>query len=184
MNIGKKKISSLESPEKTVDPSGNQPSQYLVDQFFNSLNLKCSSLFFFVPGYLNVLVNTHWRSRWCSVKDRQLWIYNDKSRSKVSQQPLSLEGCMVLPDPSPEHLYSFRIQMDGEELAILEVSREQWGSLLKSCIATLFTVQLFLHTYIWPTCKHPATVHFVSICSSEIWKRWYHNNRLWKISLL
>ncbi|XP_056124796.1 actin filament-associated protein 1-like 2 isoform X2 [Rhinichthys klamathensis goyatoka] len=92
MNIGKKKTSSLESPEKTVDPS----------------------------GYLNVLVNTHWRSRWCSVKDRQLWIYNDKSRSKVSQQPLSLEGCMVLPDPSPEHLYSFRIQMDGEGLAILE----------------------------------------------------------------
>ncbi|KAG1954911.1 actin filament-associated protein 1-like 2 isoform X1 [Pimephales promelas] len=92
MNIGKKKISSLESPEKSVDPS----------------------------GYLNVLVNAHWRSRWCSVKDRQLWIYTDKSRSKVSQQPLSLEGCMVLPDPSPEHLYSFRIQMDGEELAILE----------------------------------------------------------------
>lgn len=28
---------------------------------------------------------------------------------------------MVLPDPSPERLYSFRIQMDGEELAILEV---------------------------------------------------------------
>jgi len=77
------------------------------------------------PGYLNVLVNAHWRSRWCSVKDRQLWIYTDKSRSKVSQQPLSLEGCMVLPDPSPEHLYSFRIQMDGEELAILEVSRDQ-----------------------------------------------------------
>ncbi|XP_048026499.1 actin filament-associated protein 1-like 2 isoform X2 [Megalobrama amblycephala] len=92
MNIGKKKISSLESPEKAVDTS----------------------------GYLNVLVNTHWRSRWCSVKDRQLWIYNDKSKSKVAQQPLSLEGCLVLPDPSPEHLYSFRIQMDGEELAILE----------------------------------------------------------------
>ncbi|XP_067225000.1 actin filament-associated protein 1-like 2 isoform X2 [Chanodichthys erythropterus] len=92
MNIGKKKISSLESPEKAVDTS----------------------------GYLNVLVNTHWRSRWCSVKDRQLWIYNDKSKSKVAQQPLSLEGCFVLPDPSPEHLYSFRIQMDGEELAILE----------------------------------------------------------------
>ncbi|ROI81876.1 Actin filament-associated protein 1-like 2 [Anabarilius grahami] len=71
-------------------------------------------------GYLNVLVNTHWRSRWCSVKDRQLWIYNDKGKSKVAQQPLSLEGCLVLPDPSPEHLYSFRIQMDGEELAILE----------------------------------------------------------------
>ncbi|XP_073684243.1 actin filament-associated protein 1-like 2 isoform X2 [Garra rufa] len=92
MNIGKKKVSSLESPEKTVDTS----------------------------GYLNILVNTQWRSRWCSVRDRQLWIYNDKSKNKVSQQPLSLEGCMVLPDPSPEHLYSFRIQMEGEELATLE----------------------------------------------------------------
>lgn len=39
MNIGKKKISSLESPEKTVDPSGNQPSQYLVDQLLNSLTI-------------------------------------------------------------------------------------------------------------------------------------------------
>uniref|UniRef100_A0A671KM01 Actin filament-associated protein 1-like 2 n=1 Tax=Sinocyclocheilus anshuiensis TaxID=1608454 RepID=A0A671KM01_9TELE len=92
MNIGKKKVSSLESPEKTVDTS----------------------------GYLNVLVNTQWRSRWCSVRDRQLWIYNDKSKSKASQQPVALEGCMVLPDPSPEHLYSFHIQMDGEELVILE----------------------------------------------------------------
>ncbi|XP_056324890.1 actin filament-associated protein 1-like 2 isoform X2 [Danio aesculapii] len=92
MNIGKKKVCSLESPEKSVDTS----------------------------GYLNVLVNTQWRSRWCSVKDRQLWIYSDKGKGKVAQQPLSLEGCMVLPDPSPEHLYSFRIQMDGEELATLE----------------------------------------------------------------
>ncbi|XP_050980357.1 actin filament-associated protein 1-like 2 isoform X2 [Labeo rohita] len=92
MNIGKKKVSSLESPDKNVDTS----------------------------GYLNVLVNTQWRSRWCSVRDRQLWIYNDKSKGKVAQQPLCLEGCMVLPDPSPEHLYSFRIQTDGEELATLE----------------------------------------------------------------
>uniref|UniRef100_A0A673MWB1 Actin filament-associated protein 1-like 2 n=1 Tax=Sinocyclocheilus rhinocerous TaxID=307959 RepID=A0A673MWB1_9TELE len=92
MNIGKKKVSSLENPEKTVDTS----------------------------GYLNVLVNTQWKSRWCSVRDRQLWIYNDKSKSKASQQPVALEGCMVLPDPSPEHLYSFRIQMHGEELATIE----------------------------------------------------------------
>ncbi|XP_052426969.1 actin filament-associated protein 1-like 2 isoform X2 [Carassius gibelio] len=92
MNIGKKKVSSLESPEKAVDTS----------------------------GYLNILVNTQWRSRWCSVRDRQLWIYSDKSKNKVSQQPVALEGCMILPDPSPEHLYSFRIQIDGEELATLE----------------------------------------------------------------
>ncbi|XP_073723130.1 actin filament-associated protein 1-like 2 isoform X3 [Misgurnus anguillicaudatus] len=92
MNIGKKKVSSLESPEKTLDAS----------------------------GYLNVLVNAQWKSRWCSVENRQLCIYNDKNKNKVSQQPVALEGCTVLPDPSPEHLYSFRIQMDGEELATLE----------------------------------------------------------------
>lgn len=92
MNIGKKKVSSLESPEKTLDTS----------------------------GYLNVLVNLQWKNRWCSIQNRQLWIYNDKYKTKVAQQPVSLEGCMVLTDPSPEHLYSFRIQMDGEELATLE----------------------------------------------------------------
>lgn len=59
------------------------------------------------------------------MRDRQLWIYNDKSKSKVSQQPVALDRCMVLPDPSPEHLYSFRIQIDGEELATLEVSKER-----------------------------------------------------------
>lgn len=55
------------------------------------------------------------------IKNGKLWFYQDKGKSKVAQQPVPLEGCMVLPDPSPEHLYSFRIQMDGEELAILEV---------------------------------------------------------------
>ncbi|XP_047673463.1 actin filament-associated protein 1-like 2 isoform X3 [Tachysurus fulvidraco] len=92
MNIGKKKISSLEGPEKCVDTS----------------------------GYLNVLVNSQWRTRWCLIKNGKLWFYQDKGKSKVSQQPVALEGCMVLPDPSPEHLYSFRIQLDGEELATLE----------------------------------------------------------------
>ncbi len=33
MNIGKKKVSSLESPEKTLDMSGNQSSILLVDKF-------------------------------------------------------------------------------------------------------------------------------------------------------
>jgi len=39
----------------------------------------------------------------------------------MAQQPLSLVGCDVLPDPSPDHLYSFRILHNGEELAKLEV---------------------------------------------------------------
>lgn len=101
----------------------------MLQMFFNinSYNVEPNcprmnmSTFFFVTGYLNVLVNSQWRSRWCLIKNGKLWLYQDKGKSKVSQQPVPLEGCMVLPDPSPEHLYSFRIQMDGEELAILEV---------------------------------------------------------------
>ncbi|MCJ8738567.1 hypothetical protein PDJAM_G00037280 [Pangasius djambal] len=112
MNIGKKKISSLEGPEKCVETS----------------------------GYLNVLVNSQWRARWCLIKNGKLWFYQDKGKSKVAQQPVPLEGCMVLPDPSPEHLYSFRIQMDGEELAILEAKSSadmgHWLGLLLSQTGT------------------------------------------------
>lgn len=77
-------------------------------------------------GYLNVLVNSQWKSRWCFVRDSHLHFYQDRNRSKVAQQPLSLVGCEVLPDPSTDHLYSFRILHNGEELARLEV-RQLWG---------------------------------------------------------
>lgn len=76
-------------------------------------------------GYLNVLVNSQWKSRWCFVRDSHLHFYQDRNRNKVAQQPLSLVGCDVLPDPSPDHLYSFRILHNGEELAKLEVL--MWG---------------------------------------------------------
>ncbi|XP_062859131.1 actin filament-associated protein 1-like 2 isoform X2 [Trichomycterus rosablanca] len=112
MNIGKKMISSLEGSEKCVETS----------------------------GYLNVFVNSQWRTRWCLIQKGQLLFYHDKGKSKVAQQPVSLEGCMVLPDPSPEHLYSFRIQMDGEELAILEAKSSadmgHWLGLLLSQTGT------------------------------------------------
>ncbi|XP_064177341.1 actin filament-associated protein 1-like 2 isoform X1 [Anguilla rostrata] len=108
MNIGKKKTSSLESPEKSVDTT----------------------------GFLNVLVNSQWRARWCQIKNGQLWFYQDKAKTKVAQQPLPLAGCVVLPDPSPYHLYSFRIQQDGEQLAILEAKSSadmgHWLGLLLS----------------------------------------------------
>lgn len=108
MNIGKKKMSSFDSPEKCVDTS----------------------------GYLNVLVNNQWRSRWCLIKNGQLWVYQDKSKGKMAQQPVPLGGCLILPDPSPEHLYSFRIQMDGEQLATLEAKSSaemgHWLGLLLS----------------------------------------------------
>ncbi|KAJ8386558.1 hypothetical protein AAFF_G00168840 [Aldrovandia affinis] len=108
MNIGKKKTSSLDSPEKSVDTS----------------------------GFLNVLVNSQWRARWCLIKNGQLWFYQDKAKTKVAQQPVPLAGCVVLPDPSPEHLYSFRIRQDGEQLITLEakssVDMGHWLGLLLS----------------------------------------------------
>ncbi|KAM4526954.1 actin filament-associated protein 1-like 2 isoform 2-T2 [Fundulus diaphanus] len=112
MNIGKKKPSSLESPEKTVDTS----------------------------GYLNVLVNSQWRSCWCLIKNGQLWFYQDKGKNKVSQPAVTLEGCSVLPDPSPEHLYSFRIDLDGAQIATLEAKTSadmgHWLGLLLSQTGT------------------------------------------------
>lgn len=112
MNIGKKKTSSLEINEKCVDTS----------------------------GYLNVLVNSQWRPRWCMIKNGQLWFYQDKAKTKAAQQPVALEGCMVDPDPSPEHLYSFRIHMDGNQLATLEAKSSadmgHWLGLLLSQMGT------------------------------------------------
>ncbi|XP_058841346.1 actin filament-associated protein 1-like 2 isoform X1 [Acipenser ruthenus] len=100
MNIGKKKCSSLESPEKCVDTS----------------------------GYVNVLVNNQWKTRWCLIEKGQLYFYQDKSKNKAVHQPLSLGGCVVVPDPSPEHLYSFRILHEGEQRATLEAkSSDEMG---------------------------------------------------------
>ncbi|KAI1887215.1 hypothetical protein AGOR_G00203880 [Albula goreensis] len=108
MNIGKKKTSSLDSPEKSVDTS----------------------------GFLNVLVNSQWRARWCLIRNGQLWLYQDKAKTKLAQQPVPLAGCTVLPDPSPDHLYSFRIQQDREQLATLEAKSSadmgHWLGLLLS----------------------------------------------------
>ncbi|XP_042316570.1 actin filament-associated protein 1-like 2 isoform X1 [Sceloporus undulatus] len=92
MNLGRKKSASLDSPERSLDT--------------------CT--------YLNVLVNSQWRSRWCYVKEGQLHFYQDKNKTKTAQQPLNLIGCEIIPDPSPDHLYSFRILHNGEERAMLE----------------------------------------------------------------
>ncbi|KAG7227914.1 hypothetical protein INR49_013708 [Caranx melampygus] len=112
MNIGKKKPSAFESPEKSVDTS----------------------------GYLNVLVNSQWRTCWCLIKNGQLWFYQDKGKNKVSQPAVTLEGCSVSPDPSPEHLYSFRIEMDGTQVATLEAKTSadmgHWLGLLLSQMGT------------------------------------------------
>ncbi|XP_076855398.1 actin filament-associated protein 1-like 2 [Brachyhypopomus gauderio] len=124
MNIGKKKFSSSDNPEKCVETS----------------------------GYLNVLVNSQWRMRWCQIKNGQLLFYQDKGKSKPAQQPVPLEGCMVLPDPSPEHLYSFRIQMDGEELVILEAKSSadmgHWLGLLLSQTGTKTDPEELTYDYV------------------------------------
>ncbi|XP_063138874.1 actin filament-associated protein 1-like 2 isoform X8 [Rattus norvegicus] len=100
MNLGRKKSTSLEPPDRSLETS----------------------------SYLNVLVNSQWKSRWCFVRDSHLHFYQDRNRGKMAQQPLSLVGCDVLPDPSPDHLYSFRILHNGEELAKLEAkSSEEMG---------------------------------------------------------
>ncbi|KAM6091037.1 LOW QUALITY PROTEIN: actin filament-associated protein 1-like 2 [Theristicus caerulescens] len=100
MNLGRKKSSSLDSPERSLETS----------------------------SYLNVLVNSQWKSRWCQIKDGHLHFYQDKNRSKLAQQPLSLAGCEIIPEPSPDHLYSFRILHNGEERVILEAkSSEEMG---------------------------------------------------------
>ncbi|KAM6184774.1 actin filament-associated protein 1-like 2 [Rhynchocyon petersi] len=100
MNLGRKKSTSLEPAERSLET--------------------CS--------YLNVLVNSQRRPRWCCIKDSHLHFYQDRNRSKAAQQPLCLLGCEVVPDPSPEHLYSFRILHNGEELVKLEAkSSEEMG---------------------------------------------------------
>ncbi|KAJ3608509.1 hypothetical protein NHX12_025556, partial [Muraenolepis orangiensis] len=112
MNIGKKKTSPLDSLEKCIDTS----------------------------GYLNVLVNSQWRSRWCLIRDGQLWFYSDKGRGKESRPALALGGCSIVPHPSPEHLYTFRIHLDGTQLATLEAKTSadmgQWLGFLLSQTGT------------------------------------------------
>lgn len=124
MNIGKKKTSSLESPEKSVDTS----------------------------GYLNVLVNSQWRSRWCQIRDGHLCFYLDKGKSKVSQPAVALGGCRVEPDPSPDHLYSFRIHLDGEQLAVLEAKTSavmgHWLGLLLSQTGTKTDPEELIYDYV------------------------------------
>ncbi|XP_061765828.1 actin filament-associated protein 1-like 2 [Nerophis ophidion] len=124
MNIGKKKASSFENAEKCVDTS----------------------------GYLNVLVNSQWRTCWCLIKNGQLWFYQDKNKTKVSQPAVTLEGCQVSPDPSPEHLYSFRIDMEGTQLATLEAKTSavmgHWLGLLLSQMSSKTDPEELTYDYV------------------------------------
>lgn len=124
MNLGRKKSSSLDSPERSLETS----------------------------SYLNVLVNSQWKSRWCQIKDGHLHFYQDKNRSKLAQQPLSLAGCEVIPEPSPDHLYSFRILHNGEERVVLEAKSSEemghWLGLLLSESGSKTDPEEFTYDYV------------------------------------
>lgn len=124
MNIGKKKPLALESPEKCVDTS----------------------------GYLNVLVNSQWRTCWCLIKNGQLWFYQERNKSRISQPAVTLEGCSISPDPSPEHLYSFKIDLDGTQSTTLEAKTSadmgHWLGLLLSQTGTKTSPEDLTYDYV------------------------------------
>ncbi|KAM4033518.1 actin filament-associated protein 1-like 2 [Anomaloglossus baeobatrachus] len=124
MNLGRKKSSSMESPEKTLETS----------------------------NYLNVLINSHWKSRYCCVKDGHLHFYQDRNRNKIAIQPVSLMGCDIIPQPTPDHLYSFRILHNGEELATLEAKSSEdmghWLGLLLSESGSKTDPEEFSYDYV------------------------------------
>ncbi|XP_014728021.1 PREDICTED: actin filament-associated protein 1-like 2 isoform X2 [Sturnus vulgaris] len=124
MNLGRKKSSSMDSPERSLETS----------------------------SYLNVLVNSQWKSRWCQIKDGHLHFYQDKNRSKLAQQPLSLAGCEIIPEPSPDHLYSFRILHNGEERVVLEAKSSEemghWLGLLLSESGSKTDPEEFTYDYV------------------------------------
>ncbi|NWT59548.1 AF1L2 protein, partial [Erythrocercus mccallii] len=124
MNLGRKKSSSLDSPERSLETS----------------------------SYLNVLVNSQWKSRYCQIKDGHLHFYQDKNRSKLAQQPLSLAGCEIIPEPSPDHLYSFRILHNGEERVVLEAKSSEemghWLGLLLSESGSKTDPEEFTYDYV------------------------------------
>ncbi|XP_056385588.1 actin filament-associated protein 1-like 2 isoform X2 [Hyla sarda] len=124
MNLGRKKSASMDSPEKTLETS----------------------------NYLNVLINSHWKSRYCCVKDGQLHVYQDRNKSKTTIQPVSLIGCDIIPQPTPDHLYSFRILHNGEELATLEAKSSEdmghWLGLLLSESGSKTDPEEFSYDYV------------------------------------
>ncbi|XP_036402544.1 actin filament-associated protein 1-like 2 isoform X2 [Megalops cyprinoides] len=123
-NLGKKKMPPSESPDKCLDTS----------------------------GYLNVLVNSQWRVRWCLIKDGQLFFYQDKGKTKESQHPMPLSGCMVLPDPSSDHPYSLCLWQDGKQLTTLEAKSStemgHWLGLFLSQSGSRNDPEELLHCYV------------------------------------
>ncbi|XP_059517471.1 actin filament-associated protein 1-like 2 isoform X4 [Myotis daubentonii] len=155
MNLGRKKSTSLEPAERSLETACKKRSASWaagLDPWAAARLQEGSSDSEGRGCYLNVLVNSQWKSRWCSVRDSHLHFYQDRNRSKVAQQPLSLVGCEVVPDPSPDHLYSFRILHNGEELAKLEAKSSEemghWLGLLLSESGSKTDPEEFTYDYV------------------------------------
>ncbi|KAG7263479.1 hypothetical protein CRUP_005799 [Coryphaenoides rupestris] len=105
-----------------------------------------------VPSGITSIVMSQWRSRWCLIRDGQLWFYSDKGKGKVSQPAVGLGRCSVVPQPSPEHMYSFRIDLDGTQLATLEAKTAadmgQWLGFLLSQTGTRMEPEDLTYDYI------------------------------------
>ena len=77
-----------------------------------------------LPGYLNVLVNHGWKERWCCLKCNTLYFHKDRTDLRTHVNAIALRGCEVAPGFGPRHPFAFRILHNRQEVAILEVRRE------------------------------------------------------------
>ncbi|EPY88683.1 actin filament-associated protein 1 isoform 1 [Camelus ferus] len=75
-------------------------------------------------GYLNVLSNSRWRERWCRVKDNKLVFHKDRADLKTHIVSIPLRGCEVIPGLDSKHPLTFRLLRNGQEVAVLEGSRQ------------------------------------------------------------
>ncbi|KAG8431154.1 hypothetical protein GDO86_019351 [Hymenochirus boettgeri] len=124
IKLGRNKSTCMESPDKTLETS----------------------------NYLNVLINSQWKSRYCCVKEGQLHFYQDRNKTKSASQPLCLAGCEIFPQPCPDRLYSIRILHHEKELATLEAKSSEdmghWLGLLLSESGSKTDPEDFAYDYV------------------------------------
>ncbi|KAB0405740.1 hypothetical protein E2I00_001581, partial [Balaenoptera physalus] len=98
-----------------------------------------------IPGcYLNVLVNSQWKSRWCSVRDSHLYFYQDRNRSKAAQQPLSLVGCEAKSSEEMGHWLGLLLSESGSKTDPEEFTYDYVDADRVSCIVSAAKTSLLL----------------------------------------
>ena len=71
-----------------------------------------------------MLVNHGWKERWCRLKCNTLYFHKDRTDLRTHVNAIALRGCEVAPGFGPRHPFAFRILHNRQEVAILEVRRE------------------------------------------------------------